>query len=61
MSIWYRQSQFRSNFDLKNDQIQFIFYLNQKYIEIGQKWSKMTGFLINFDICDQIQSIFDIY
>ena len=47
--------------------------LYQKYIKFDQKWSiyikniefdqklsKTTGFLINFDICDQIGSIFDI-
>ena len=34
--------------------------LYQKYIEIDQKWSKMTGISINFDIFDQIRSIFDI-
>ena len=34
--------------------------LHQKYIEFNRKWLETTEFSINFDIFDQIQSIFDI-
>ena len=33
--------------------------LFQNYIQFDQKWSKTTGLLLNFDIYDQIQFIFD--
>ena len=34
--------------------------LCRKYIILNRKWSKTTGFLINFDIFNQIRSIFVI-
>ena len=62
-SIWLKSIDFNlfwSFFWLKDQKRPSKFQLFTQKVDLCQKWSKITGFLINFDTFNQIQTIFDI-